>query len=197
MLGAILIVIIVIAALATILMAMRARDNQLWSVYLIKKGKRKSESSLSLFPTTFKFGPVTSTLRFAAMFCDGCDRSADTKAIHDLFGVSYGFDPNYRSVRIGWRYNSNLKVMGLYLCVWINNRRFYRSLVNIALYEQVDFTLFRSKERGLCIVEVKCEDGRRVTDSAKIDDAWINWKIFPSLNGGGAICDTKILIRKT
>lgn len=176
-------IIMTILIIIIVMISVRRRSDDRWAVYLIKKGNHKSESSLSLFPTTLKVGLAPKTIRLSAMFCDGCDYDNDIvgDSINKLYGVSYGFDHHYRSVRIGWRSNYNLKVIELFIYAYINGKRYIKYLTSVNQYDEFYITMFHGG--GKCIIEFKDSESRRVTDSVKIDKGWINWKLFPYFGG--------------
>lgn len=168
-----------------------------WLIYFIRKGKHRSESSLSLFPTTLKVGLAGKTIRFSAIFCDGCnyDDSVIGDSINKLYGVSYGFDHHYRSVRIGWRSNRKLEVIELFTYAYINGKRYIKYLVSVKTFEQVDFTIFHNG--SLCIIELRTQDGIRVIESVRVERGIIDWILFPYFGGKSAAPnDIKILIKK-
>lgn len=195
-------VLILSAVIATIILMVitRNKDEKGWTTYIIKKGKHFS--SRTLIGWLWKVGFVPKVLRFSAIFADGCDYddnklgARDREDINKLYGVSYGFDTHYRSVRIGWRYNTNLKVIELFIYSYVKGRRFIKKILNCRLYDQIDFIIFKQEDSNVAVVKIKA-NGTEVEELVHgIDTDWIRFKEFPFFGGDKkAPNDMKIFIK--
>lgn len=76
-------------------------------VYCIKKGKHYSYRLADWIKLPFKLAIARGTrLSFRFMFSDAClypMTSNDDYDINKLYGITFGFDEHYRSLRLGWR----------------------------------------------------------------------------------------------
>lgn len=173
-----------------------------YEAFVIKKNRHYSIRINRPFPSEFKFAIAPSrTLRFTTIFAEGCkyesENSDVTGDINKLYGINFGINWHRDSVRIGWRYNANLKVIELYLYSYVNGKREFSHLVNVQTYEAIHITMFHVRKVNKVVVEVKTEDGSWTTDAVKgIKDSWIKFKLFPYFGGNmPAPNDMKILIK--
>jgi hypothetical protein len=161
-----------------------SKDSKGWEAYLIKKGRHYSIRVNRPFPTPYKFSFQRGTLRFTAFFGSSCVYdSTNNDSIHKLYGVSYGGDHHYRSVRIGWRYNSNLRVIELFIYAYVRGKRIIKPMFNVQIEEEIQFTMFRTKN-NIVVIESILENGSITVDYvAGIDKSFFEYKLWPYFGG--------------
>jgi hypothetical protein len=173
-------VIIIAAVLFAILwmLSKKSQINKGYDEYEISKGDHYSTKNDS--PFKWKFGFAPKTLRFEAIFGQGCNYEDNNSGdINKLYGISYGLDNHYRSVRIGWKYNANLKV--------------------IEQFEPVFFTIWKLKSANDVRLSVSDSEKteRRIDIIKGIDSETIRLKQFPFFGGNKpAPRDMRIFIRE-
>ena len=175
-----------------------------FEAFVIKKSRHYSLRINRPFPSEYKFALAPNVLRFTAIFADGCKYESENPDIIDdinkLYGINFGINWHRDSVRIGWRYNANLRVIELYLYSYVKGKRKFSHLMNVHTFEAVHFTMFHARKVDKVIVEVctSNEDGETTTTDAVIGvkNSWIRFKLFPYFGGNmPAPQDMKILIR--
>ena len=75
--------------------------------YLIKKGKHYSVRKSDWIRLPFKLGLIKGNrLEFTFMFMGACeyDQTKIGDEVNKVYGMSFGFDHHYRSIRLGWRH---------------------------------------------------------------------------------------------
>lgn len=163
-----------------------SRDKDGWEPFFIKEGSHYSVRSNRPFPIPFKLALHSGALRFTAMFGEGCDKTytANWDSINKLYGVSYGVDPHYRSVRVGWRYNPIKEEIELFVYAYSKGiRQAPKYLFSVQLHEEAHFTMFRTKN-NIVVVEGRPEGGKVVTEAvAGIDKPAIAFKLWPYFGG--------------
>lgn len=185
--GVLILIVIVVVGLGMFIKH-DSTTSEGWEIFLIKKNRHYSLRVNRPFPTPFKIAMHRGSLRFTAMFGHGCNYdsndSNDLKGdINKLYGISYGLDDHYRSVRIGWRYNSNLKVIDLYVYSYIKGKREIKHLFSVNLFEEIHFTLFRTKNNGV-IIEARPDGGTVITEAVYgIDKSIWDFKLWPYFGG--------------
>lgn len=168
-----------------------------YDTYMIKKGKHYSIRNRSII--SWKFGLAKKTLRFEAIFSDGCDYEDNSNGdINKLFGVSYNATSNHKnSVRIGWKYNENLKIIELYTYAYIKGKRIINHLMNVKQYEPVFFTIFNVKKVVRISVSDEEKTERKIDAVKDIDTSWLRLKQYPYYGGDHkSPNDMKIFIRE-
>jgi len=177
--GGLLILSAVITTLICMIIYKKKTDE--YDIYKIKKGWHFSFKNTSLIP--FKFGIAPKTYRCEAIFGSGCDY--DSNIVEDdiskLVGILYGFREQYNSIRVGWRFNTNLQVFELFAFKHVKGKREYKFLAHVKQYDSFFISIF--KESQNTIVEIKCGE---VTYTATIKDlpnSWIKFKLFPYFGG--------------
>lgn len=195
MIGIYLVTGIMIAAILTsIIHNVRANRKHEWIPYLIKKGRHYSTNTNSLFRFPWKFAFAPHTLRFSAMFGEGTNTLGLEDDINKLYGMTFGFDPHWRSMRIGWRYEGN-DMFQLFIYWYEDGRRKYKPIMKVGLLEQVDFNIFHNNKDKV-IVEVKCKK-QTVVDSVQMskESVWLRFLLTPYFGGNiTAPCDMRIFI---
>lgn len=173
-----------------------------FEAFVINKDRHYSIRANRPFPSEYKLSFAPSrTLRFTAIFADGCAYMSDnhdvTDDINKLYGINYGWHWHNNSVRIGWRYNAGLRMIELFMYSYVNGKREFEKLMNVNTFEAVHFTMFHARKVSKVVVEVKTEDGVWHTDAVMgIKDSWIKFKLFPYFGGNmPAPQNMKILIR--
>ncbi len=150
-----------------------------YTVFNISKGKHYSVKENSLLPIPYKLAFAPKTLRFTAIFGAGCDyNSINNDSINKLYGISYGFDVHWRSVRIGWRYNSNLKVIELFAYGYAKGKRVIKFISSVAQYEEVEFIMFQNDDQ--VIIEANNKITIIIPD---IDKSAVRFKLWPYFGG--------------
>lgn len=157
----------------------RGKDSN--CTYIIKKGRHhcfRKSSILRLRPFAF----FKNTLSFSTIILsDGCDYDpsslgSDAADINKLYGVSYGFDPHWNSLRLGWRYNSTKGLFEIMIYCYIRGKRTYQHILNVRKYEAINMSIYRNGGKVHLAVNGDYY-------SFKIDDAWIRFKMFPYFGG--------------
>lgn len=152
-----------------------------FKLYSIKKGKHYSKCASSALPFNFKISQPD--IYFSAMFGMGTDVKTNSYHINKLYGVSYGFDHHYRSVRIGWNYNSVIDKIDLYLYYYVNGKRGFQKIMSVPQYEEVIFTIQHfEKERRVAVMTTHGEN-QVIKYISSIDIGIINFKLFPYYGG--------------
>jgi hypothetical protein len=193
-------VIIIAAVLFAILwmLSKKSQINKGYDEYEISKGDHYSTKNDS--PFKWKFGFAPKTLRFEAIFGQGCNYEDNNSGdINKLYGISYGLDNHYRSVRIGWKYNANLKVIELYTYAYSKGKRIMNHLMNIKQFEPVFFTIWKLKSANDVRLSVSDSEKteRRIDIIKGIDSETIRLKQFPFFGGNKpAPRDMRIFIRE-
>lgn len=155
-----------------------------WTIYTIDKGDHYSSRTRVKWP--YKVSLCGNELTFKALFSHGCDaivEGNDREDINKLYGINFGFDWHWRSVRIGWKWNDNLKMIELYSYSYIKSVRRIKQLTHIALYEPVDIKI-KWYDNNCVTIDGKHEDGSEFHDIVNgIDSSAINFKLFPYFGG--------------
>lgn len=197
--------IFILAAIVVVIVLMIIKNHEKetedgFEVFVIKRGRHNSIKASSFWPFNFKFGMAPKTLKFAVVFGDGCDYEDNNSGdINKLYGISYGFDNHYRSVRIGWLYNSNLKVIELYTYAYVKGNRVIRHLMNVQLYESIYITLWKVKNEMVVRISVSDTEKteRKIDFVSGIDHESIRFRQYPYYGGNNpAPNDIKIMIKE-
>lgn len=175
-------VLILIAAWAIV---KRLKIDQGYTVYHILKGWHYSIRDNTFIPFPFKFSFAPKFLRFVAVFGEGCDYDDNNKGdINKLYGVSYGIDPHWRSVRIGWRWNENLKVIELFAYSYVKGKRVVKFISSVALLEQIEFQIFYSATSNAVRINARTNDDSFVNVNVdEIDRSPFRFKLWPYYGG--------------
>lgn len=101
--------LIVLGVAVTIVLAMFIQSyviRKQMVLYQINKGNHYSIRPLSdLIKLPIKLGYIKSnSLSFDFIVGTGSMHDPSDKSVHKLYGICFGFDPHYRSLRIGWRH---------------------------------------------------------------------------------------------
>lgn len=179
------------------IMTLKRKESEAYTMYTIKKGNHCSHKDE--WPLALKISLAPKVLRFTAIFSEGCAYNSNEAGDHinKLYGISYGFDHHYRSVRVGWRHNSNLGVIELFSYSYVKGERVIKKLINVKQYEPVHFIIFRKNSTDIIIhVNDECAT---VTDVVKgIDKEGVRFKLFPYFGGNPkAPNNMKIFIKET
>lgn len=196
MIGTILLLSI---AILIVVMAMRRHHQDGgYDTWTIKKGKHWSRQNGALFLYKFAFAPHT--LRFEAIFGEGCNyKDKSGGDINKLYGISYGFDNHWRSVRIGWRYNENIRIIELFSYAYVKGKREIKWLMNCQLNESIFVTLWKEPKQPIVRISIKeGEDGKAVIYAVEgIDMGWLRIMQWVYFGGTFPAPNTmKIFIRK-
>lgn len=185
--------VLLILVLGGVMLWMRLTKNisPTWVVYKIKKNKHNP-------PFTIKtYAPIKNSLMFSIIFTEGCDYDtssleSDALDINKAYGISYGFDPHWNSIRVGWRWNRTKKMIEVFWYVYSAGKRTYKHITDVALFEQVDFSITR--QGNIVYLRGNVED-KAFHYIFRISDSWIRFKMFPYFGGNKkAPCDMKIVI---
>lgn len=96
--------------------------------YTIRKGKHYSRQNGK--PWFLKFGIAAKVMRFKVIFNEYPKFDNNDGDINKLYGVAFGLDNHYRSVRIGWRYAESIRLIELFAYSYINGIRVIQPLLN-------------------------------------------------------------------
>ena len=196
MIGIYLVTGIIIAAILTsIIHNTRVNRKRQWIPYLIKKGRHYSINTNSLFHLPWKFSFAPRALRFSAIFGEGTNAFKPEGDISKLYGMTFGFDPHWRSIRIGWRYEGN-DMFQLFIYWYEDGKRKHKPIMKVGMLEQIDFNIFHNNKDKV-IVEVKYKKQTSVVDSVPMskESVWLRFKLYPYFGGNiTAPCDMRIFI---
>jgi hypothetical protein len=142
--------------------------------YIIERGKHFSYKAGQFFKWPWKVELSSKTVCFTATFGDGTDQH--TTSINKLYGIVFGFDPHYRSARIGWRYNKFSDRIELFSYVYVNGKREHKFLCRVKRYEPVQCFV------GPSFVSAMNAGGTFTNHYATLDAA-IMFKLFPYFGG--------------
>jgi hypothetical protein len=176
---------LLLGLIVTILIIMfikKEKDQPSYDTYVIKKGKHYSKRNGSIF--NWKISLTGETLKFRVIFSDGCNYNEEGLGgdINKLYGISYGFDNHYRSVRVGWKYNSNLGVIEIYSYAYGKGKRYIKKLFYTALYDETEFVIKRDSSNSVSITAFNGKN--HYIDIIKdIDKSWIRFKQWPYFGG--------------
>lgn len=132
------ILITVLFAISGVAMLVK-RNNQIrkfFVAYVTKKGEKIASAKQLYFKPSFL---LNYKLTFDIIFSDGC--KIDT-LINRLYGMSFGFDPENRSISIGWRYEFDRDVIQLYVEQWVNKEYKVFQLTSVSQYESFTVRLW-------------------------------------------------------
>jgi len=163
-------------------------------VYSIRKGNHYSASWFR-FPFFNKH-----RLTFTFVLGGGCkyDPLYGEGDINKLYGISFGFDPHYRSIRIGWRCSTNNTTIELYAYSYDDGKRKITYLCDVKQYETYVISIIRiNRHCNVCVSDVW--DRVRGNCDITINDSsdWIKFRLFPYFGGNKpAPHDMKIYINE-
>lgn len=174
-----------------------------FKTFWIKKGSHYSICVGSWLNTTLKFGFAPRKLQWITIFGDGYNAKDKSNGdVHKLYGISYGLDHHYRSVRIGWRWNETMQAIELFAYWYYQSKRCIKKLCNVQPYEEFKCTIDCNND-GLIFVKVEeiAEYGTAVLASRfiqiKKQESWLRFKLFPYFGGSfPASEDIKIFIKE-
>lgn len=197
MTGIILLIIISIIIVTMIINRIRRIQRYGFELFLIRKGNHYS----GILPSMWRFVFAKKTLRWSTIFAEGCDyRDRSGGDINKLYGISYGLDPHYRSVRVGWRWNDNLRTIELFAYYYIKGKRKYSKLCDVVQYSVYNFVMFHDGTHIIIQVSEATDYGEAQLSCHKIpfdkQDTWLRIQMFPYFGGNyPAPNDIKILIK--
>lgn len=172
---------LIVVVFFSMMVRYKSKDPNGFEAFVIRKGCNYSIRINRPFPTKYKFRLAPKTLRFTAVFGYGCDTIPQNDDWNKLYGVSYGFDRHWRSMRIGWRYNSHKKLIELCMYAYSRGKREVKYLFDVELNEEVHFVIFTTNNSG--IVEAK-SDNHRVADKILGLDAHVaRFMLWPYFGG--------------
>ncbi len=164
-------------------------------LYQINKGKHYSIRPLNdLIKLPFKPGIHRgSSLYFELMFGEGTNYDPTDKSVHKLYGICFGFDPRYRSVRIGWRHIGGNDIQ-LFSFVHDNGQMRITYLYTIKVYSVYTGVIKRLNDNE-CSVELWLGGNmvaqRTETVSSRSDS--FKFKLYPYY-GGQLVAPNKMKI---
>lgn len=170
-----------------------------WDVYRIKKGRHFSRMNHALILYKFEI-LFKNRLEFDVIFANGCDYEDNSDGdINKLYGVSYGFDNHWRSVRIGWLYNSKRQKIELYSYVYIRGERIITYLCDTDLGEDLNISIDHNvalKEVYIRISDNSTNRMLKLHIVKNVEKSWIRLKEFPYYGGNfAAPSDMMIFIK--
>ena len=198
MVGLVLLGLVLSIVLVMVVQAVWVDRRTGYDVYVIKRGRHYSRKSNFFLPLPFEVVLAPKVLRFGAIFGDGTATPGSNDDINKLYGMTFGFDPRYRSVRIGWRACRDVPETLELFAYWHDNSTLhYAPLGRVAQYEEVFFTILHT---GAAVAV-----GWRVTEAGpdtvcylKMSGAssWLRFRLYPYFGGTDvAPCDMKIYVR--
>lgn len=159
-------------------------------MYLIPKGQHYSRLDGSYLRSKYKWAFSRSSIRFTTVFGEGCNykdsnMGVDREDINKLYGMKFGFDTHYNSVRIGWRYNPSIDKIELYLYSYVIGKRVIEKLTQVNLFEEFHCTMFLNKSNNRVIVEIKDADNKVLAVSyvPNMTNSWVKFRLFPYFGG--------------
>lgn len=172
-----------------------------WDTYLIKRDRHYSTPDnwlLRLLP--FKITLAPKTLRFTAIFGQGTDLPSSEDDINKLYGMTFGLDPEYRSIRVGWR-ASSLGFIELFAYWYENGKRGFRYLGRTQINQEVKFVIWHDGRQS-CWVSMRPAgqgDGTGLDTTIEVSMSgvsnWLRFRLYPFFGGNiKAPCDMKIFI---
>jgi hypothetical protein len=194
--------ILLLASVFTILFVMYSNRKvfQPYRIFIIKKGKHYSISEDQVIKSGYKFQLAPKLLRFEAIFSEGCnyDSTLVEDDINKLYGINYGFDWHYRSVRIGWRNDSHNDVIELFAYSYVKGKRIFKHLSYVKQYEPIKISMNHNTKENQVEILVDREGRDKVYHIVKgIDKSWIRFKLFPYFGGNmTSPNDMKIIIKQ-
>jgi len=137
----------------------------------------------------YKLGLVTKDrLEFNVMFSDGTspDNWYEDRSTHKLYGMAFGFDLHYRSIRLGWQTMGG-EMVKLYAYNYLDGKRYWTELCTIHCYENYRILMYRESDE---MYEIRVYQGEGKTDliggtvvpmEKKYDG--LRFKLFPYYGG--------------
>lgn len=171
--------------------------------YWIKKDKHYSIRPMDLIPLPYKLGLVNKDrIEFNVMFSEGTspDNWYEDRSIHKLYGMTFGFDVHYRSLRIGWQTMGG-EIIRLYAYYYLEGKRYWTELCNVHCYENYRIVMQRENDELYQVLVYNSEEinsliGGTVVAIEKKYDA-IRFKLFPYYGGKNkAENDVRIYIKE-
>lgn len=154
------------------------------TTYIIGKGRHYSYRRGSLgWP--YKVSLAPEAIEFHAMFRDGTDQP--TSFINKLYGIAYGFDNHYNSVRVGWIYNAKRDKIELYAYIY---NRGVREIRFMGLANRHEWIFVKLSNR---LIEITLDDGHVAKHEFDIPFVPIRFRMFPYF-GGKKASEKKVFI---
>lgn len=171
--------------------------------YWIKKGKHYSIRPMDAIPSSYKLGLVNSDrLEFNVMFSEGTspDNWHEDRSIHKLYGMTFGLNVHYRSIRIGWQTMGG-EMVRLFAYYYLDGNRYQTELCIVHCFENYRITMIRDSDETYEIRVYHSEDttsligGTIVPIEQKYDS--VRFKLFPYYGGKSkAENDVRIYIKE-
>ncbi len=165
--------------------------------YLIKKGKHYSVRKSDWIRLPFKLGLIGGNrLEFTFMFMGSCeyDQTKIGDEVNKLYGMTYGFDVHYRSIRLGWRHVGKGEIQILaysysegkrtitYLYT-VRTYNTYRALIVVGSKQETGISLFDNDGNLLSKTIVKVNS----------TSDWFKFRLYPFF-GGIPTCPQDMII---
>lgn len=120
------------------------------ALYQIEKGKHYSWRPITdWFRLPLKLGIIKGEkLLFTVIFSDGTNYSdwQTNDSINKLYGMTFGFDLHYRSMRIGWRHTGE-NTIELWAYWYNDGKRGWARLGEVPMFEEVKVSMERTNNR--------------------------------------------------
>lgn len=192
------VIVILIIGIALFVMRTRHRFVSGWNPYVIKKGKHYSQKPDSIVRLPFSLSFAPKKLMFSVILADGCRYNTkklgdDSRDISKIFGVSYGVDPHYNSVRLGMVWDDTIHKFKLYAYTYYRGKRIMDYLMSTDGVAAFDCEIVQSNG----VVRMEIIDGAvRASRVITMDNAWVRFILYPYFGGNKpAPNDIKIFIR--
>ncbi len=152
--------------------------------YRILKGRHRSTQNGK--PSLLKFGFAPKYMRFSVIFDRDCMYEDNNNGdLNKLYGMSYGFDNHYRSVRFAWFHNKATKQIAIYAYLYDNGKRMIEYICSIDPdYEHI-FSIVPQPEDKV-FMSVSTETRRCIGKKLlrlHHKDSWFRLKQFPYFGG--------------
>ncbi len=155
--------------------------------YVIKKGRHYSVRNSDAIQLPFKLGLISGNrLEFTFLFVGACeyDQTKVGDEVNKLYGMSFGFDHHYRSIRLGWRhvgkgdiqilaysYSNGVRTISYLYTVRTYNT--YRALIVIGSQQETGISLFDNAGNLLSKTIVKVNS----------TSDWFKFRLYPYFGG--------------
>lgn len=155
--------------------------------YQLRKGKHYSIRKSDWIKLPFKLGLIRGNrLEFTFMFMGSCeyDQTKTGDEVNKLYGMTYGFDVHYRSIRLGWRHVGKGEIQILaysysegkrsisYLCTVRSYNR-YRTVIYRGSFTNTEIKIYDNKENLIASANV----------AVNSTSDWFKFRLYPYFGG--------------
>lgn len=198
MVGTFLLIFTLLLLVALAFQARWANREGTWDTYLVKRGRHYSRKVGSLWPLRYFVTLAPRRMDFVVIFGDGCTTPPPEDDVSKLYGMTLGFDPEYRSLRVGWRPSPTHPGFVDLFAYWHEaGQRGMAPLGVVAPYEEVRLSVTHDGKAGLVGLRTAPDaPWAYVTCPVSGASAWLRFKLFVYYGGTvTAPCDVKIYVK--